>query len=156
MQTAGSVMPAGVGAGDGFGTAVSMDGNNVMVGAPGTDIAAQDDAGAAYAFGFGGMSTQQLVSPNPLANAGFGQAVATAGGEFVAGAPGANGGELYRFGASFGLIQQITAPPGQSGFGAAVGGSELGFAVGAPQSNSGTGAATLLNDPDRLFLSGFE
>ncbi len=84
-------------AGDRFGESVSIDGNFMVVGAPGADAAASN-AGAAYVFqrnpGNPNAWTQvaKLLPPltNGAGNDAFGTAVAIQGNTILAGAPNAN------------------------------------------------------------------
>ncbi|MGI9628332.1 MAG: choice-of-anchor B family protein [Longimicrobiales bacterium] len=74
-----------------FGTAVSLNGSEIVVGAPGTEAG----AGAAYVFseGASGWSRAALNPGEALTRgSGFGTSVALKDGVLVAGAPGASGG----------------------------------------------------------------
>ena len=89
-----------------FGSAVALDGNNLIV-------AAEDEAGvtgAAYIFDTSGNQLHRLQASDAAANHEFGQGVAIQGNMAVVSAPGANTfrGQLYRFDVTTG--QQIGDP----------------------------------------------
>jgi hypothetical protein len=76
-------------AGDNFGTAVALDGNVAVIGAPGDDHDGLD-AGSAYVFRLSGVTwalEQKLSAPAPGPGDDFGHAVAVSGGRIVVGAP---------------------------------------------------------------------
>jgi archaellin len=145
-------------AGDGFGSAVAVSGDTVVVGAPYRD----SDAGAAYVFtGAGGHWTQraELTGSDTVAGDGFGSAVAVYGDTVAVGAPGRNGdaGAAYVFTGAGGHWTQRAELTGsdtvaEDTFGSAVsvshsaGASGDVLAVGAPLHNTtptsgATGAA---------------
>ena len=77
---------------DGFGTAVSIAGNTIIVGAPGADRPGTPDAGAAYVFVRSGTSwlhQQKLYAPDGAPLDVFGTSVSVSGDTAVAGAPAA-------------------------------------------------------------------
>lgn len=68
--------------GDGFGTALSLSGDQLFVGAPGTDDGGIVDAGAAYIFERNGstwLEQSSIYSPFMAANGYFGRALASGG-----------------------------------------------------------------------------
>lgn len=90
-----------------FGAAVALDGDILLVGAPGEDSATDPmvfDSGAVYVFqreGAGWVEKQQLTSPSEAAFEEFGSSVGVALGDdnvdyLIVGAPGA-GGSAYIF-----------------------------------------------------------
>jgi len=158
-------------ANDHFGTAVAIDGERIVVGAPGEDGGAGDpapDAGAAYVFerNQGGADvwgqTVLLRASDAQSGDGFGSSVAVKANTIIVGAPGEDGsgdlapdaGKIYVFefttpsaGVSifdWGQVDLITASDGQAGdqFGYAVGLSENTLAVGAPGEDGGAGDPT--------------
>jgi hypothetical protein len=91
-------------AGDRFGNAVAIDGTTALTGAPGADIAANADAGAAYAFTrpFAAWSQQaKLLASQPAAQDAFGSAVALVGDRALVGAPGRDPSSQTDAGAAF-------------------------------------------------------
>ena len=117
-----------LGAGDDFGATVSISGNTLLVGAPGTS------GGAAYAFErIGGDWTQQ----QKLTGAGnnFGQAVDLYGDTAVVGSQ--NTVSVFARGNSTWTLQQPLTNNAASGFGSAVAVHENTLAVGAPESGAG-------------------
>jgi hypothetical protein len=84
--------------GDEFGTAVSVDGATMAIGAPGADVRGTDDliidnAGAVHVLELtdGAWSTVvQLTAPTPRRGDRFGASVSLQGGILVVGAPGDN------------------------------------------------------------------
>jgi choice-of-anchor B domain-containing protein len=98
-QTA-RLVPEGLGAGAGFGSAVALDGGSALVGAPGS----QATGGVVIAFAMdpstGSWSERGRLSP-PTSQPGdaFGSALAIAGGELWVGGPGSNErrGAVYPF-----------------------------------------------------------
>jgi hypothetical protein len=91
-------------AGDNFGSAVSIDGAQVVIGAPFSDAKA-DDSGSAYIFeqrdgGWG--QTAKLTAPDAAARHNFGSSVSISGGCVAVGTPhddhgGSNSGSVYVF-----------------------------------------------------------
>lgn len=74
-------------ANDGFGAAIAVAGNFVIIGAPGDDAVALN-AGVAYIFdGETGARLATLSNPSALANDGLGNSVAVAGSLVIVGAP---------------------------------------------------------------------
>ncbi len=79
-------------AGDGFGDAVSISGNTIVVGADNASVGANGSQGAAYVFtepaaGWANMTqTAKLVAPNGQADADFGEAVSIGGNTIIVGA----------------------------------------------------------------------
>ncbi len=120
-------------ANDGFGYAVALDGDTVLVGAYRGDANATDQ-GAAYAFVLHDgryVEEQQLTAHDGGGNDRFGAAVALSGDTLAVGAPnntiGANSnqGSVYVFtrsGTAWTLQQKLTANDGAAG-------DEFGFAV---------------------------
>lgn len=85
--------------GDHFGTAVSLNGQHILIGAPDRDGGASD-AGAAYLFNATTYSfIQVLANPSPALGDGFGSSVAVNTDLFLVGAPKVSGtvGEAYLF-----------------------------------------------------------
>ena len=134
------------GSGDEFGASVGVDGNSVIVGAPGGD-------GAAYVFsrptgGWTSTSTAtKLSAPAGASQGGFGASVAVDGDYVVVGAPSVQGsggklGAAYIFKLSaLSNSVELTSPDGISSerFGAAVAIDGDSIIVGAP---GGSGVAT--------------
>lgn len=128
--------------GDGFGSAVAIDGTTAIVGAATDDESGQVDRGSAYVFsrsGFYWAFTQKLTASDGTAGDLFGSAVAIRGGSIIVGAPGrsAGRGSAYVFvkpASSWLEEQRLDAPTPAAGdaFGAAVGIDGASAIVGAP------------------------
>ncbi len=76
--------------GDRFGTSISMDGQLLAVGAPGEDLGATTDVGAAYVFRRTLDTWSQIakiILPSPIAQEEFGSAVSLRGNRLIVGAP---------------------------------------------------------------------
>ena len=138
--------PAGTSA-DGFGAAVAISGDTVVIGAPNSNT----DPNAVYVYVRSGTTWRQQVTlsdPGGAAADRFGRAVAVSGDTVVIGAPGGddNAGTTYVYvssGTQWRTQAQLADPGGQSGdtFGRAValsGGTAL---IGAFGDNDGAGAA---------------
>ena len=153
-QVAKLVASDGAG-GDGFGSAVAMKGDIVVIGAPGADISGAAERGAAYVFRntSGNTWTQaaKVTASNGAAGDRFGASVAAQSSRALIGAPsrsaGAGGAYIFRStGGSW--VEAVALTAGESGtigFGSAVAlsGTLLGdwAFVGAPDAvNSGLGS----------------
>ncbi|HJW91607.1 MAG TPA: FG-GAP repeat protein, partial [Anaerolineales bacterium] len=78
---------------DSFGGSLALQGDTLVVGAPGKDLGFLVDAGAAYVFVLRGTSwdlKSRLLAPDPSLGANFGSAVALSGPRAVVGALEAN------------------------------------------------------------------
>jgi len=111
LQTIFSPMPA---PGDFFGSAIAVDGNNILVGAPGDDTGAQD-AGIAYLFDNNGNLLQAFSNPTPEGGDEFGGSVALSGTNILIGADtddtsGTDTGAAYLFDAGGALLQTFLNP----------------------------------------------
>ncbi|MEM9300993.1 MAG: carboxypeptidase regulatory-like domain-containing protein [Pseudomonadota bacterium] len=159
----------GAAAGDSFGTAVAIEGTTLAVGAPGSDLAGQEDAGAAHVFAFDGQNVVQtavLLAADPVASAGLGDAIALNGDLLIAGAPQATGstagtGAAYLFqqdGADWNQVDKFSSESSDSGdaFGSAVGFDGDQVAVGSPSAGDDTGLATVFSNAETVFGTGFE
>ena len=140
---------------DHFGSAVALDGDVAVVGAPGDDGTGgfKSDRGAVHVFTrTGGVwsHTQELVDPSPRDSAEFGASVAVSGTTLVVGAPsdrgtggvGAARGAAHLFRLSDGTWthrKELNDPSPSDGdwFGKAVAASENMVAVGAPGQDYG-------------------
>jgi hypothetical protein len=132
-------------AGDGFGSSVSLSGNNALIGAP-FDNTSAPDAGAAYLFDaqLGNLS-RTFTNPTPQNGDLFGSSVSVWGDYVLVGAPsdntgGVDSGSAYLFSAAGGgLLLTINNPsPGvNDGFGSSVAVSSSFAAVGAPRDDTG-------------------
>jgi hypothetical protein len=144
---------------DNFGAAVALQGNVLLVGAPGEDGAASN-SGAAYVFRRTGTTWTQealLKASNPKVTALFGSSVALDGGALVVGAWGENSGNaadpldtsasfagaayIFRGGTSSWtqeayLKAQAIDPSDRFGWSVAISGDIV--AVGAPREDSGS------------------
>lgn len=122
---------------DRFGSAVSVNGNIALVGAPFDDTAGGTNAGSAYLFTRKGktwLSTRKLTAEDGAAEDFFGSAVAVDKKNALIGAPlddtgaGTNAGSAYNFGPASGssdwLQLQKLADPGSAPF------DRFGFSVG--------------------------
>ena len=139
---------------DFFGCAVTLAGNNLLVGARFDDTAA-DDAGAAYLLDPAtGALVSTLLEPTPAASDQFGSAVAALGSDLLVGAPHFNSGAAHA-GAVFvfqggGGVRTLTksTPAFDDLFGFALGAAGDTIVVGAPFDSAGApgaGAAYLFS-----------
>lgn len=130
----------GTEASDLFGTAVAVDDDTVLVGAPYAEVDGNQH-GAVYVYKHrdGEWRRQtRLVPSGPYADGAFGHAVAFDGDRAVVGAPGTNGGHAYVFARSDGDWAQharLTSSNVESGsdFGQSVAITDGIAVVGAPQ-----------------------
>lgn len=114
-----------------FGTAVAVDGDRIVVGAPDRDVLGATDAGMAYVFERSGSSwtyVAGLSAPLPASSDKHGAAVAVFGDSIAVGAPlrdfsvrgGTNRGAVYVYEpGSFGFVrtQSLAASDGRTGDG---------------------------------------
>lgn len=114
-----------------FGTAVAVDGDRIVVGAPDRDVLGATDAGMAYVFERSGSSwtyVAGLSAPLPASSDKHGAAVAVFGDSIAVGAPlrdfsvrgGTNRGAVYVYEpGSFGYVrtQSLAASDGRTGDG---------------------------------------
>jgi filamentous hemagglutinin family protein len=135
VQTYANPTPAG---GDSFGSAIALDGNNLVVGAP-QDATLAANAGAAYLFDVAaGTLLQTYLEPAGAANNQFGASVAISGTNVVVGAPNgdvglADTGSAYLFGTDGTFLQTYAnpTPAANDTFGSAVAIDGLEVAIGA-------------------------
>jgi MYXO-CTERM domain-containing protein len=142
------------GAGDSFGTSVSLDGDTAVLGASIDDNGVNIDQGSAYVFVRSGVIWSQqakLVASDGAASDFFGASVGVSGDTLVVGAPeddiGANAGQgsayLYvRSGSAWTLLSKLTASDGAGNdfFGASVGVSGDTVLVGSVVDDIGANA----------------
>lgn len=132
---------------DGFGAAVAISGNYLIVGA-GNDDEGAADSGQAYLFDLAGptpdLPSAVLANPSPAAGDRFGTSVSISGNLVVVGAPGddsmvADGGMAYVFDLAGTMLHTLALPSPAAGdsFGSAVAVSGGRVAVGAPGSDAG-------------------
>jgi hypothetical protein len=158
-------------AGDAFGAAVAIEGNLILVGAPGDDTEHGIDAGAIYVFlrGSENWSEQARIAPaDAAASDAFGTAVALQDDEAFGGAPAAAGGKgvAYVFrqdGADWPETDRLVASDGRAGdaFGHRLSVDGVDLIVGAPREGPfGSGAAYVFrwdgldwNPEAKLFAS---
>jgi hypothetical protein len=103
--------------GDEFGSSVAMDGNSVLVGAPGANTTGGVAAGRACTFSYNAGSWSEeacVVAPDGVANDAFGYAVALSGTTAVVGARTANTDGLDNVGSAYVLVRAGTAWPIQA------------------------------------------
>ena len=138
--------------GDGFGAALAVDGDRLLVGSPRRD----DGRGGAVLFERGNdgewTQTTEFMPPDDGEVRGAGTAVALSGDAIFLGAPGTGGdlGAAYAFSADFPAAgtsptATLALPDGRGGdaFGASLTGSGASVLVGAPGADEGAGAAIL-------------
>ena len=141
------LVPSGGSPGDGFGSAVAIFGDRILVGAPGDD---QDgtDAGAVYVFGLVGSSWQQTTelrgNSGAPARDEFGAAVDLVGNTAAIGAPRSDaGGLLYIFesaGAGFAQTRRLQINEGPNpALGATVRIADDMIFAAAPENTGGAG-----------------
>ena len=159
-------------AGDALGTAVSIDGDTALVGAPGADTSNGPDTGAAYSYdrlpGGGGTWNvpYELSASDGVAGNALGQAVSISGNEAFVGAPaadpagaGTDAGAVYVYFRpainSFWVEQpKLLAPGGSAGdaFGSSVSVDGVLGAVGAPLDDLNGGVDSGTVDVYRLYV----
>ncbi len=124
--------------GDRFGAALALDGDHLLVGAPGRN----EDQGVVYHFHWDGRAwvEQGMLTPGRIKDAGFGSAIVASDNTAYVGMPRSDdrlGGVIgYRFDAEAGWQQSTTLAPfdgGRSaGFGTALALTADGLLVGVP------------------------
>ena len=156
---------------DQFGTAVSISGDYVVVGAPLANVSGQSDFGAAYVFGRnqGGSNqwgqVKKLITTDPFSANHFGASVSISADTVAIGSPllddkGADAGGAYIFNRNqggtdqWGLVKKLLAADGAAGdqFGTAISISGTSVAVGSPVANispSGTAGAAYIYGRDQ-------
>ena len=144
------------GVNDGFGTAVSIAGNTIVVGAPRADTPGAADAGAAYVFVRSGTSwlhQQKLYAPDGAPIDVFGTSVSVSGDTAVVGAPaaetpgGTDAGAAYVFarsGTTWSSPLKLTAADGAAAdsFGLSVSIAADTLISGAPGDDTAPGPNT--------------
>lgn len=134
-------------ASDEFGSALSLSGNQLIVGVPKDDQAAVD-SGRAYLYDLASpaptVPVAVLENPSPAAGDRFGASVSVSGNLVVVGAPGddtaaADGGSAYVFDLSGNLLHTLSMPSPVAGdaFGSAVAVAAGRVAAGAPGADAG-------------------
>lgn len=141
---------------EGFGSSVSVDGTNIVVGAPLKTVNSTVSKGMAYVFtNSGGTWSQsaELTAPDGNMGSGFGTSVSLSGNTAVIGAPNVNGptpgiGSVYIWQLDSGTWSnsaELTASDSTAGngFGTSVSldGTSGRLAVGAPQAGSNPAAS---------------
>lgn len=142
-----TLQPVEGAADDGFCTALSIDGDTLLIGAPGANTGIETDAGAAYVYvRSGAVWTEQarLVAPLVASGAQFGASVAVHGNTAVVGAVNGPPGESTR-GAAYvyartgntwtvqATLQDLAGSvPGDFGYRVGISGSEDKVLVAAP------------------------
>ncbi len=135
------------GSADGFGSAVAISGNHLIVGV-GNDDEGFLNSGTAYLFDLSssnpGLPSAVLANPSPAVDDRFGASVSISGNLVVVGAPGddagtTDGGIAYVFDLSGNLLHTLAMPSPSAGdaFGTAVAVSSDRIAVGVPGSDVG-------------------
>lgn len=161
-------------ANDLFGSAVDIQGDSVLIGAPGDTSTTAGSHGSMYVFTRSGNSFEQTskVLPEPLVAGGaFGIAIARARDTVLVGASSTSGGaglpgegrvyELKRSGANFAQVRVLAPSTARDFqfFGRAIGYDGVHALIGAPnlyRDNPQEGAAYAFADDDALFFNGFE
>lgn len=141
---------------DGFGTAVALDGDLLVVGSPNAGTPA---AGAAYVFtrdGTNWTEAARLIGGTPQVDDLFGRAVAVRGDRIGVGAPGSGGGtgQVHMFrgaGATWNDDGSFLPLDAAESFGAALAMSADTLAIGTPLDDD---AATASGSVFRLVLDG--
>jgi RNA polymerase sigma factor (sigma-70 family) len=148
---------------DWFGRPIAVVGDNILIGACGDDVGA-NDAGAAYLFDSNGTLVQTFHSATPAAGDYFGMAITALGSKILVGAPGedvgaTDAGAAYLFDASGTLLQTFQDPAAADydWFGTAVVLVGSNILVSAPGDDSaGTDAGVVyLFDPNGSLLQTF-
>lgn len=150
--------------GDGLGISASLDGDRLVLGAPGNG-----GTGAAFVYEFDGIDwveTMRLSGSDLLGGELFGESLALQGDEIVVGAPDGNGlvnrsGSAYRFvfgGATWSQAQKLAASDGAQSdrFGSGVALDRGRFLVGADNEDAAgaaAGTAYLFQEATDLVLN---
>jgi len=115
VAEAATLTASGGGAGDQFGSSVSITGNAAVVGAPNATVGSNDQQGAAYVFvePTGGWSgnlnqTATLTAADGNGGDGFGASVAVSGNTAVVGVPLATVATNYAQGAAYVFVEAST------------------------------------------------
>ena len=144
-QTFDSPTPDNPGA---FGQSVAISGDNIMIGARGSDIAGVVNAGAAYLLNSSGNLLQTFNNPLPNDFDDFGHSVAISGDNILIGADGddtgaEDAGSAYLFNSSGALLQTFNNPTPEAfeHFGESVAISGSNILIGAKNDNTGAPAA---------------
>lgn len=148
-------------AGQNFGSAVAINGNKLIVGAPHLDAPGFDKTGAVYVFDLTGGAPLTINNPEQGVTARFGTAVASAGGQILIGAiGGGGGGRAYLFNLDGTLVRTFNNPGGGQNdeFGSSVAFLGANLLVGAPLTNAGSfnSGAAYLFQPGGQLLKTFE
>jgi outer membrane protein assembly factor BamB len=156
----------------GFGRALAVVGDTLLVGAPDSVVQGRGGAGAVFVFSASGVPIRTLRAVPPSTNAFFGSSVATVGDVVAVGAPGAaaggveGAGAVHLFDATTGaLVRTLRAPipVARGAFGAVVAALDGMLVVGAPGGDGGAyvfDAATgelrqIVRPPSVAGVSGF-
>jgi hypothetical protein len=135
------------GRGDGFGAAVAVSGDAIVVGAPGRASGASTAAGAVYRFARQDgrwVETRVLAPGTPVTGAGFGHALAIDGDVMIVGAPGDGAAYVYHGLADAIPDARLALDGAASAFGASVAVDGDLVVVGAPGLDSAArGAAAV-------------
>ena len=123
-----------------YGSALAIDGDRLVVGAPHEDVNGLSEAGTAYVYAYDGSTwseVQRLEAPTPEADAWFGHFVTIAG-DFLAVSQRSSAVEeavyVYRnVGGTWDLQQTLPSTPGSTEFGDYLSMSGDTLAVGAPR-----------------------
>lgn len=148
-----TLRPAGQLSNDQFGSAVAIEGNDVIVGAQGRDASGLNSSGAVYVFRRSGSSwpqVQVLSSSQAVVGGRFGLSMAISGGWLVVGAPGegsspAGGGAAHVYRRQQDgtyQLRQVLVPStpselGYFGWSVSIDGTML--CIGAPYASGGSG-----------------
>lgn len=143
------------GRGDGFGAAVAVSGDAVVVGAPGRASGASTAAGAVYRFASQDgrwVETRVLAPGTPVTGAAFGHALAVDGGVMVVGAPGDGAAYVYHGLEDAIPDARLTLDGAAAAFGASVAVDGDLVVVGAPGlENAARGAAAVYGRRDATW-----
>ncbi|HEY7116497.1 MAG TPA: SdrD B-like domain-containing protein [Tepidisphaeraceae bacterium] len=100
-----------------FGAAIAADANHLYVGAPGRDVGATADVGAAYILNLQTGAWTAIANPENTASSGFGSSIAAVGDNVAIGAPRnkAGVGAVYLFNGQSGAAVRTIDNPGTGG-----------------------------------------
>ena len=126
----------------GFGRALAVSGDRIVVGAPESAVDDLGGAGAVFVFGTDGALLRTLTDPTPRTSAFFGASIAVVGDALVVGVPGApsggvdGAGIVQVFDATTGALRRTVSAPistPSAEFGAVVGELAGALLVSAPR-----------------------
>jgi hypothetical protein len=144
-----------IAAGDNFGQALSLSGDDLVVGTPHAQVDAQPQAGAVYAFARDGLDwlpLQRITAEVPQHNQSFGNAVAVAGEWLAVGVESERRVLMFRRSVDRWLFSSSLSRPESEAFGSALALDGTTLLVGARSANGSLGEAYVYVRNDIMWL----